>query len=499
MSISRRRERFHHRSVGLAATTLALLSVLAFGGLVNGAGRGFVWQIDLIGGGITLAGSTSLALDSIGRPHIAFADVGPGVVRYVRWNGETWDAHSVPSSGFAYGAVSLTLDARDRPHLSFFDIQSSRIKYAHLAEFGWRIVAVDNALDEGHHSIGLDADGIPHIAYSWNNGYLRYARLQGSAWVTETVDEDVVTSRYTSIALDASGDPRIGYYAKGNLYYAHWAGSRWDIQTVENGSNPQYVALRIGSDGVVKMAYRNETTSDVRLAVQNGSDWQIVTVDREGEPGWDLRMALDAGNRPHLSYYDRTLAVLKYARLEGTVWRINAVDVTRTSGWWSDVAVGPDGRPHFAYYIYAEQTVRYATGVDGFAVRTWPARSVTATTAVTQAELTGLGSVTQALLAIEWRPEDGAWQRLAETSLTAPGVVVATLDRLTPETAYEVRAVAVIDGAPVYGETKGFSTPRRPPEGLSLPMEVVVPVGALASVLAVLAVYFVRQRRRGAA
>ena len=57
----------------------------------------------------------------------------------------------------------------------------------------------------GYTSIALDASGNPHISYhdGYNND-LKYAAFNGSIWDVNTVDSEGNVGAYTSIALDAN-------------------------------------------------------------------------------------------------------------------------------------------------------------------------------------------------------------------------------------------------------------------------------------------------------
>lgn len=492
-----REPRFTHASGAFAGVLVVLVFLLAVLAVPEArADTGFAWQIELIQSDVGVGGATSIVLDSKGYPHLAYADTDTGRVQYVQWTGQSWDGSAAPQSGYAYGPVSLALDVKDRPHIAFFDAQAGRIKYANFGEFGWRVLAVDDGLYEGHLSIALDTDGNPHIAYPWDNGLLRHARLQGSMWTTETADPDAIIARYPSIVIDGLGNPQIAYYAKGNLYRAQWIGYRWEIEAVENASNPQFVTLRLDPSGAPKIGYRSNLANELRYVTWSGSAWVRETVDALGDPGWDARLALDVSGEPHLSYYERTEGVFKYARKLGGSWVINVVDFSRVSGWWSDLAIGSDGRPHFSYYRWGDHSVRYAVGRYALGIRLWPARDLGPTSATLQAELTSLGTASQALVAIEWRLVGGDWSRAHETTLSAPGMVVTTVTGLAPNTAFEARALAVVDGAVTQGNTQNFTTPEAPPPGLSLPIEMVAALGGLSATTAVIAAYIVLQRRR---
>jgi len=59
--------------------------------------------------------------------------------------------------------------------------------------------------------------------------------------------------------------------------------------------------------------YDDATNADLKYAWYDGSAWHLETADSAGNVGADTSLALDASDRPHISYYDATNADLKYA------------------------------------------------------------------------------------------------------------------------------------------------------------------------------------------
>lgn len=136
-----------------------------------------------------------------------------------------------------------------------------------------------------------------------------------------------VTSGATSIALDSSGLPHIGYTALVGVY-------------------PQVRYARRSSSG----------------------SWTIETVD-DGGVGFQVAMVLDATDRPHLSYPDNTNGTLKYARkMILGIWMRETVD-TGFLGM-NSIALDSSGNPHISYHDVTNGNLKYARG--HFGASEWP-------------------------------------------------------------------------------------------------------------------------------
>ena len=91
------------------------------------------------------------------------------------------------------------------------------------------------------------------IRGSLNDGGLKYARWDGTAWDIQIIDsrggDDLC------LAFDAFDNPAIAYTNEG-VRLARWTGAGWDVKTVAFDATVE--SLAFGPDGNLGIAYLNE-------------------------------------------------------------------------------------------------------------------------------------------------------------------------------------------------------------------------------------------------
>ena len=131
---------------------------------------GSTWTTEIVDGQ-TAGPYCSLALDSVGRPRIAYRYYEGHSIRYaVRGDGGTWTFYDFETDNDEESYISMALDTMDRPHVSYYDgyilSQPHDLKYAYFNGSSWNAVVVDASGQVGRgSSLALDSRNLPHISY----------------------------------------------------------------------------------------------------------------------------------------------------------------------------------------------------------------------------------------------------------------------------------------------------------------------------------------------
>ncbi|WP_457668974.1 hypothetical protein [Thiolapillus sp.] len=175
---------------------------------------------------------TSLALDASGHPVISYYDGTNGDLKLAHCNdanctGGDESMVTVDSGGDVGQFTSLALDASGYPVISYYhydgangDLNLAHCNDANCTGGDESIITVDNSsgVVGEYTSLSLDAGGHPVISYydsSKNDLKLAHcndANCTGGDESIITVDSSGIVGQYTSLSLDASGQPVISYY-----------------------------------------------------------------------------------------------------------------------------------------------------------------------------------------------------------------------------------------------------------------------------------------------
>ncbi len=317
--------------------------------------------------------SRSLRLDSNKRPHIAY---GGDYLYYASYDGSAWQVEVGDSAPGVGAFASLALDANNQPHISYYDAINGTLKYATKTGIGWQVETVDGpALDiQQQNLLEEDVDGSLPPAGDADQREWRYylenpvLNEDGQAAPLALAKRGV--GMYTSIAVDAFGHPSISYYdeVNGDLKYAHWTGSAWDIRTIDSDNNVgMYSSLAMNANGNPSISYYDATNKDLWYATYKGTKWEFKKLDSTDDVGLYTSIIMDAGGRPHISYYDRKNGNLKYIRNTSSGWTTPViVDGAGDVGQYTSIGLagGNALRPFISYFDATNSDLKYAYKLD---------------------------------------------------------------------------------------------------------------------------------------
>jgi hypothetical protein len=193
----------------------------------------------------------------------------------------------------------------------------------------------------------------------------------GYSWQIDFIDV-ANTGRFNSMVFDQNGLPLISYsenaspFQPEHLKLAVFNGTTWQIAVIDPELGAGFHnSLSLDSDGNPHIAYAfgGYGTNDLRYAHYTGSEWVIQTVDSPGDVGTYASIAVDSLNHPHISYYDNTNKALKYAYHDGHTWRIFSVESfqpTDSETGWTSIKTDKNDNPHIIYHDGGLCLLKYA-------------------------------------------------------------------------------------------------------------------------------------------
>jgi hypothetical protein len=252
------------------------------------------------------SGAPAVALDSKGRPVVAWLDGSSGVYQVYlrRWTGEAWEelagsAQGGGLSGEAMGpgvisgalSVSLALTREDRPVVAWFALRPHRAVAFVRAWDGTRWVELPSPTVDQPSPGPLN----PHPSYPLH------------------------------LTVDARGGAVIGYAAGGLKMWvvSRWDGARWNTSTVEG--NAQFWSLFATGSGELGR-WRQEDSGQVLLARALPAEAEVETLPPLGRRVHTMAyqnrapLALDSARRPVIAWEDTASGEVFLLRWTGTAW-----------------------------------------------------------------------------------------------------------------------------------------------------------------------------------
>jgi hypothetical protein len=368
----------------LFLVTLAVVVALA---MVQPAAAALLWGGEVVDdpSNANVGAGNAIAVDSAGRPHIAYLDTINFHLKHARKTASgTWRIEVVDTSGVVGFSIALALDASDHPHISYHRSASTiavgDLRYAKgacpdppsEAACTWTKQTVHAGVHSqtaaGNTSLALDGAGNPNISYfDHTNGKLKWARWEGTSWGLTDVTPSAGGS--ASIAIDANNFPQIVYAESGLLKHVkvvcYFILCGWGFDTI--GGGREVGKFQLDAAGSPHVAYRGSAPASISYSTRSCStcSWITQTVGSQGSATSAPALALNGSGAPRIAFLSNFgfhARNLNYAAPASGSWSV--VVVASDVSDFSDVSLDLDasGHPHISYENEEEDSLRYAYG-----------------------------------------------------------------------------------------------------------------------------------------
>jgi len=321
------------------------------------------WQIETVDSNNqgTYQGGVTLAIGSLGEPHVVFSPYTDPTIKYATKESGTWQSFLI-TTVYPMPQPSLEIGTDNIPRVVYFDPVERAIKLIRNESGKWISEKIDNSYYDGYmlspHDFALDSNNQAHVVYAGNNDFsLKYAWFDvgENKWKHETIDSNVGTS--ISISVDSSNHPHVAYINKdrNSLKYAYYNGQNWAIETLYDGNTAYSVggdcSIDVDNENRPHIAFSKTGWNELNYAYFNGSEWVITRIPNQY--GGDLSIDVDGNGVPHIAFTDHgngTNAELKYTWFDGQTWRVQVVDTEGDTGHACELKLNSEGTAFIIYY-----------------------------------------------------------------------------------------------------------------------------------------------------
>jgi hypothetical protein len=225
-------------------------------------------------------------------------------------------------------------------------------------------------MDDVYNTMLQSNSGTIYFSYFCNSGELHYATNIGSSWNSGLLDVNELF--FSGPLLVDSNDVIHTIYTerrKENLYYAYKTGNLWQNTLIASNISLTGTVMALDYNGKVHIVWRGKDEfgnyDRLRYVSNVSGTWITENVNDVGEFPYDISIAIDSHNSPHISYYESNANVLKYALLISGSWATTVLDNSADVGRGSSIAIDSNDKVHISYIDATNKKLMYINNVSG--------------------------------------------------------------------------------------------------------------------------------------
>jgi hypothetical protein len=305
-------------------------------------------------------------------PLVAYIDDARDKLRFAVQSGAAWEAETLPDNQRAGWFPSIALSQAGDIYVSYFAYDRQRINLFYRKSYGgsWQAGPSISNVIPASTTLAFDAQDRLHVAFlDVKDGWVKHAVLANGAWELKSIARAYPPARRLSgegknvaMAVGPDGVVHLAFYPEVRrlTYIAIANGTAGAPEIPESGSrNGQFPSLALDASGAPSISYYDPDLKCLKLARRTGGSWSTRVIDDSSDTGSYSSIKVDSRGAVHISYYDTTNESLKYARLAGGAPEIAFVDRGQV-GKWSSLALDSSGLPRISYYDEGRQKLKYA-------------------------------------------------------------------------------------------------------------------------------------------
>jgi len=297
------------------------------------------------------------------------------------WSNETYafldQTPNVVETGMTVGYYSsIAADSEGVVHISHRNNTGEDLRYCNNTGGTWSCVFVEGSAISAYGqwtSIAVDSNNKIYISHQLDDTMgigadLKCCNNTRGSWGCVVVVGTGSTryyGEYTSIAVDKNNKVHIattnGSGTVNSLLYCTNALGSWACaQPLSNATDVKYISLALDSGNKAHISYFNDTPDDLWYCTNSEGPWSCEAVESSFlvSYGSYSSIAVDSTNKVHISHrYDAITDALRYCNGVIGSWNCSSVE-TGDLGYYSSIAVGTDDRPHIIHFSTSNQ-VRY--------------------------------------------------------------------------------------------------------------------------------------------
>jgi plastocyanin len=258
---------------------------------------------------------TAIALDQEGVHHVVWT-AGGQVLYSTNAEGEFQEEPEVVVEAQSAVGVSIGTDEQGEPIIAYVDElteaegPAALVRVATRAAKGWEVETAAEAGPGDPVSTAVASPGGEALVAYGSEGATQVARRGGARWTSEVVDPDGGLG--VSLGLDADGNPHLAYLNEvGAVKHAHQAGEGWEVSDVGDGAQESPASIAVDQEGIHHVVW--QTADGLAYASNAEGDFAEEELPPSTAGGARPRVGAGAEGAVYVAWYDAEETELQMA------------------------------------------------------------------------------------------------------------------------------------------------------------------------------------------